>query len=317
MSISIQDLVAFVAIHETGSFSTAADKLCVTSPALSRRIKKLEDFVGDDVFDRSSHRIHLTATGLALLGRAERLLREFADFEQFAATVARENEVEVHFSSIMSVAGAVIPTAIKTYSEKYPRAQFVIHDCNGIDAQRMVEEERVEFAVTTRPPPESMLDFVALCGDLVVLACPPEHQLFDAPTVNWRNLTNCKVMLMEGASSTSELITRSLHEIGVPVPSGVRVQQLSTQIGFVEKGECAAVLPALSASLITNPEVRIIPITGPIVRRDIGILTKTGRPISRSSLSFLDWIRGQFPAIYAPLIEVMNWSSRVSDVKQD
>ncbi len=307
MGFSIQDMQAFVTIQETRSFSAAAEKLLVTSPALTRRIKKLEDFVGDSVFDRSTHRVELTPTGTALLARATKMLREYEDFKQFAATVARENEVEVRLSSIMSVAGAVIPAAIRSYSVHNPRAQFVIHDCNGNDALQLVEEEQVEFAVSTQPPPELSLEFIKLCSDPIVLACPPGHELYEATSVCWRDLWQKKVMLIEGASSTFALIAQRLHEVRVPVPSGTRVQQLSTQIGFIEQGNCASVLPALSASLIQNSKVRIVHISEPAVCREIGIVTKTGRPISRSSSSFIEYFKGQFSALYVPLIDRMNW----------
>ena len=88
MQISIDDLRAFLSVVKLGSFAAAADELFITPPALSRRIKKLENIVGEPLFERTTHVVALTSTGQALLERGKITLREFEDFHRFAENLA-------------------------------------------------------------------------------------------------------------------------------------------------------------------------------------------------------------------------------------
>ena len=66
----IDDLRAFVAVAKQESFVSAADELLIIPPALSRRITKLEEFVGDLLFERTTQMVDRTPSGRALLERA-------------------------------------------------------------------------------------------------------------------------------------------------------------------------------------------------------------------------------------------------------
>ena len=74
-----QALTAFLAVAESGSFSTAAERLFLTQPAVSKRIAQLEQQLGTRLFDRVGRRIRLTEAGEALLPRARQGLLDLED----------------------------------------------------------------------------------------------------------------------------------------------------------------------------------------------------------------------------------------------
>ncbi|HSV84352.1 MAG TPA: LysR family transcriptional regulator, partial [Ramlibacter sp.] len=67
---------AFIHVVEEGSIGRAAERLCITQPALSRTIKRLENSVGDALFERHAVGMRLTSVGMALLPHAQLLNRE-------------------------------------------------------------------------------------------------------------------------------------------------------------------------------------------------------------------------------------------------
>src|SRR4051794_20576952 len=75
------ELRAFIAVADTGSFSRAADQLHVTQPAISKRVQGLEARIGAPLFDRVGKRVYLTERGRALKPRAVALLRDLNDTE--------------------------------------------------------------------------------------------------------------------------------------------------------------------------------------------------------------------------------------------
>ena len=79
--MQLQDLNAFVAVAADRSFSKAAKRLHRTQPAISQAIRRLEDELGDKLFDRTSRNGALTEAGVLLREHATRLLRRAAEAE--------------------------------------------------------------------------------------------------------------------------------------------------------------------------------------------------------------------------------------------
>ena len=171
--ISLDDLKAFVAVAGHESFVDAAEELCITPPAMSRRIKKLEEFVGDPLFDRTTQMVAITPSGRILLEHAEIVIREFESFKDFAARFAREDVIKVRFACMWSTAASVVPGLIRDYTRIHENAEFEVFDANADTVSHLVRERQVDFGISMRPDDESGLRFVRLCEDPIMLACPP------------------------------------------------------------------------------------------------------------------------------------------------
>src|SRR3954470_19378506 len=74
-------LETFVRIVEAGSLSAAAPLLGATQPTISRRLRALEESLGVQLLQRSTHGMRLTADGQRCYERARALLEQWADFE--------------------------------------------------------------------------------------------------------------------------------------------------------------------------------------------------------------------------------------------
>ena len=79
--MQISQIRAFLAVAELASFSLAADRLHITQPAVSKRIRQLEESVKTTLFDRIGKRSILTPNGLAFRPHAERILHEMKTFK--------------------------------------------------------------------------------------------------------------------------------------------------------------------------------------------------------------------------------------------
>ena len=75
------DMTAFVAVAEAGSFTAAADRLDVAKSAVSRRISALETRLGVQLIRRTTRRLSLTESGLAFYERSQRILADLDEAE--------------------------------------------------------------------------------------------------------------------------------------------------------------------------------------------------------------------------------------------
>lgn len=79
LNIDLQDLYAFIALCECGSFRHAADSVCISQSALSRRIEKLESALGVRLFNRTTRSVTLTLAGRTFAPRVRLLLDDMED----------------------------------------------------------------------------------------------------------------------------------------------------------------------------------------------------------------------------------------------
>ena len=90
--MDIQNLSAFVAVAESGSFSAAATQLHITQPAVSKRISLLERELNSPLFDRTGRRARLTQAGDRLLVHARTILHQInlaqQEIRDLSATVS-------------------------------------------------------------------------------------------------------------------------------------------------------------------------------------------------------------------------------------
>lgn len=103
----------FLAIAEEGGFSRAAERRHVTQPALSRRIKSLEEWLGTQLFERSTHTITLTAAGESFRPVAEDVLRRVLVGREEALEVARLKAETITFVATHSLSQTLFPEWIR------------------------------------------------------------------------------------------------------------------------------------------------------------------------------------------------------------
>src|SRR6476620_8575509 len=121
MAYDLQQLHAFSTIVETGSLGRAAAALNVTQPALSRTVKRLEDQVGEPLFERHSKGMQLTDFGSALLPHATLLLRESEHASETINAMRGLAKGTIRVGAVGSIACLTLPQAISAVLEKWPK----------------------------------------------------------------------------------------------------------------------------------------------------------------------------------------------------
>jgi DNA-binding transcriptional LysR family regulator len=115
-------LKSFVAIAETGTFGQAAATVSRTQSALSLQIKKLEDQLGCELFDRSGRRVLLTPQGEIFLGYARRMIQ--LQWEAFSRLREPDMEGEIRFGTPEDFATHYLPTVLASFRQHHPRVKL-------------------------------------------------------------------------------------------------------------------------------------------------------------------------------------------------
>lgn len=143
--MELRQLRHFVAVAETGNISTAAKKIFLTQPALSRQIKALEDELGQPLLQRSAHSIRLTPAGERLLPEARELLRQADEMRERVRASAQAVRLRVGYAP--SLASGIMAAAVADFSQAHPGAQVELLDLTSVEMLSGLEDNKLDIAL--------------------------------------------------------------------------------------------------------------------------------------------------------------------------
>ena len=142
------DIEAYTVLAEAGSFSYAAKKLCVTQPALSQRIRRLEEYLGYSLIDRQRGRlsITLTASGDAFLEIAKQMLR----LRDEAQALGREDQGNTLRLSINeTIMMCTLPNVIQSFTREYPDVHLSFYSYYTKESYNLVASGELDVAIVS------------------------------------------------------------------------------------------------------------------------------------------------------------------------
>src|SRR5215471_2330879 len=166
----------FLAVAEERSFSRAAAKVHRTQPAVSQAVKRLEDDLGEQLFDRSSKSGTLTDAGRVLQNYGQRLVRLAEETE----SAMRELRDLRRGRVLIGANEAAVHTLLPLIARFHRRHSNIAVDVRRVPARQIaveVQQGSLDFGALTFHPPEPGLLEIPIGTDELVLLLPPSHPL--------------------------------------------------------------------------------------------------------------------------------------------
>lgn len=138
-------LRTFIAIAETGNFTSAAEVVFRTPSAVSMQIKKLEEVLGSPLFLRDARSVSLTPQGELLLGYARRLMS--LNNETMSRFLLPEMNGVVRVGAPEDIGERILPEVLRRFSEAYPNVMVDVAIGNSTPLRKRVEEQRMDIVV--------------------------------------------------------------------------------------------------------------------------------------------------------------------------
>ncbi|SAK45119.1 LysR family transcriptional regulator [Caballeronia fortuita] len=283
MKVENSELEAFVAVAELGSFQKAADKLHLTQPGLSRRIQKLEQALGVELFHRTTRSVALTGVGRQFLPMARQQISQLGTMLSSIREIAEKRFGKVRLASIPTVVNRVLPDVLRRYAEKYPQVGVQIFDGNHDFVLGQVRAGLAEFGISLDPGDDEDLVFEPLLADRYVLAVHREHEWAARESVSLRDLRDARLVIGGRDSGNRLLLELLLGHESISLRWFYEVEHISCVVALVDAGLGCAIVPSLAVSAHFAPNIRTVPIGSPEVRRSIGIVKH--RHVSMSSIA--------------------------------
>ena len=288
MKLDIDGIQAFVMIAERGGFQKAAERLHLTQTALTRRIQRLEAYLGLRLLDRTTRSVSLTAVGREFLPEAERLVSDLTRSVDRLKDKSQGATGEVTVACVTSMAYQRLPAVMRRYAAQHPGNRVRILDRGSTLVTEAVRQGQAEFGLNILLFRDADLIEEPLFQDPFVLVCLASHPMAGAGRATWGDLHGADLITYTTASSNRLLIDYQLSRKRLDVRGRFEVEHLSAAIGLVSAGVGVAILPASGLLAKAHPELRQIPLVDPVIRRSIGLIQRRATSLSPAAQALHD-----------------------------
>lgn len=283
--VTLKQLRAFVATARHGSFTRAGQLLGLSQPGLTMAIRQLEETVGVTLFDRTTRRVTLTSDGGQFLPTAERLLSDFDFAIDDLCALAEQRRERVSVSSVYSIATSILPGVVLAFAADFPTVSINLRDENSAGVCRQVRRNEVDFGFASRAADDPELDFHLLLRDQMGVVAAATHPLMKRRSpLRWSDLEGYEFLGL-GATTGPWLALNAAEEVPIAVRSPrIELANIPTLEAMLGSDFGVTSLPALAFPASgCRGILRYRPVIEPIVMRDLFLVTRKGRSLSRAA----------------------------------
>ncbi len=285
--MELSQLEVFLAVAHEHRFSRAAEKLHRTQSAVSQTIRKLEDELGEALFDRSSREGVLTDAGHVLYEYAEKLLNLRQDAHESLMELRELQKGKLVIAANEFTALYLLPV-LAEFRRLHPMIKITVQRALGSRIPDDVLQHSAEVGVLSYKPEEPRLHSVVTYLDELVLVVPPKHPLAAAREVSIRQLGAESFVAHIVSSPYREKVLQTFERHKTPLHMDLELPTLQAIKQFVAMGNGVAFMPEMSVEAeLARGELISIPVRELRVQRKLRLIYRKEAGLSHAARAFL------------------------------
>lgn len=244
--MELHQLRYFLAVARNGNFSRAAEQCNVSQPSLSQQIQKLEEGLGEKLFNRLKRCAVLTAAGEALLPRATRIVNEVEAARHDVADASDLVRGHVAIGVLPTVAPYLLPTVLLSLARECPEIDVLIHEEPTARLLQMAGSCEIDLAIVSLPIQDDRFVIEALFDEELLLALPARHPLASRRSIQMSDLEGERFILMKEGHCLGDQALRFCERQDLIPSIAFRSAQLETIQALVSAGAGVSLIPAMA-----------------------------------------------------------------------
>lgn len=282
--MELDQLRHFVKAAELANFTRAAEACGLSQPALSRSIGRLEEELGQPLFERQSRSTSLTDAGRLLLERATQILTLVEDAKAEISDDGLTGRVRV--GAIPTIAPYFLPERLRRFQTMHPDAHVLVQEDTTDNLLKKLADGEIDIAIAALPIEAKYLKTERLFEEELLVVMAADHPLRDKKPLRITDLESLPfVLLGEAHCLTDNVFTfcrqKSFHPVSVE-----RTSQLVMVQELVALNHGVSLVPAMAQSLDQSPRRVYRSLSGVKPTRTIVMITNPYRFQSRLAQSF-------------------------------
>lgn len=286
--MDINQLEVLISVAEERGFSRAAERLYRTQPAVSQAIRRLEEEVGAQLFDRSSKDGTLTDAGQVLLKYARQMLSLRREAHEAIKELKGLHKGKLSISANEYTVTHLLPI-ISAYRARHPHIKVEVRREMASRIPSGVLAREVEIGIVSFRPSDSALKTVQLSADEIALIVSPKHSLAGRKAVSVRELGVESFIAHNVKSAYRDRVVQTFEKHRTPLNISMEMPTLEAIKQLVEQDIGVALIPRAAVQRETiSGQLVALKVKEMRLERKLYLIHRKGTKLSHAGRAFLN-----------------------------
>jgi LysR family hydrogen peroxide-inducible transcriptional activator len=205
--ITLIQLEYITALDTYRHFATAAEKCFVTQPTLSMQIKKLEEELGEVLFDRTKQPVIPTEQGKQVIAQARVVLQETSRIKTLINDLKQQVTGDLRIGLIPTIAPYLLPLFAGKFKETYPEVELIVEEAITEKIEEMLIRDTLDVGIVVTPLHNSQIIEYPLYYEEMLIYHHAEHPVALQPVIKVEEINPAEVWLLgDGHCFRSQVI---------------------------------------------------------------------------------------------------------------
>lgn len=297
--LSFRDLEYVTAVADNLHFGKAAAACAVSQPTLSAQVRKLEDYIGFDIFERTGRTVLVTERGAEVVAQARVILHEGRRLYEISQASAEPLTGTFRLGIIATLGPYVTPLLLQPIRERFPRLRLVLTEGLTHHLTQALETGDIDAMLASPPLRSPDLTELPLFHEDLVLAVPRDHRLATVPQVHLQDILLDELILLNEGHCLRDQALALYPDRHPKQGEHLQAASLESLRQMVGAGIGCALLPRLAVQVggLLDDMVAYRMIRGDLPRRAVSLFHRSSFGRIRDIRVLRDLIRDVMQAL--------------------
>ena len=244
--MNLRDLKYIVEVAREKNFARASAKVFVSQPALSMQIKKLEETLGVEIFERDKQNFLITPVGAEIIKKAEIILQESEEIKMIAKNSKDPHKGEIRIGAFPTVASYFLPNFVKNIHKKFPHLKIFLIEAKSDELIAKLKSGELDFCLLAMPIADDNLIGEKIFSEKFLLATPKGHPFSKKSKIQIKELKNQELMLLEDGHCLRDQALEICSMVRAYENQDFRATSLETLRQMVANGTGITLIPEIA-----------------------------------------------------------------------
>lgn len=289
--MNVKQLKYVLLLAREGSFAKAAELLNISQPSLSQYVKKIEQQLGQQLFDRSGGTVRLTDAGQIYIDAGRKILELERQMHNQFNDLAEHKSGSVIVGTSPYRSAAMMPIIAKRFQEQYPGMHIVVEEMTSKELTEAAKHGQFDMCITMKPVNDRIFQCEKIAEEELILAVPRSFPAFDSlnmpnrkyPAIDAAKINNQPFVLITEGQWMQQALDNISLDYCLSLKTAAVVKSLEAQIAMVRAGIGMALLPSGIKCFCAPDEVNYYSFVQELPKRDVVVMWQRERRLSSIS----------------------------------
>jgi DNA-binding transcriptional LysR family regulator len=284
--LEIKYLQYFIEVTRTGNFTSAAENLFITQPALSRIIKSMEDELDTQLFIRTRKKLILTDAGHALKKHTLEIQKHLQQLDEELDQMSMLEKRHIRIGLPTIINSTFFSQLIASFHQEYPEVTFQLEEDGSKANEEKIVNDLLDFGVVVLPDKNKNIDYYMFVNEKLKLVVPSSHHFAEKQEVSLQELKEENFIMFNRDFELRNLVMTACREAGFqPI-----IISETSQLDFIEEMVAndlgITLLPEGICRELTN-DIKTISINNPEIQWSLAMIWKKDAHLSQVDKEFI------------------------------